>query len=118
MKIQLHAQSLRVRIDEAEFQQLLSGDIVENVTFPGPATSWRFALRIGEHDFPELECRSLDWSLQLPSELVHALASRLPSRDGLELSLPGGNGQELIVRFDVDVRDSTRVRGRRTQARE
>ncbi|HET8940647.1 MAG TPA: hypothetical protein VFN13_01495 [Rudaea sp.] len=116
MKIQLHTQKLRVRIDEDELQRLLSGDLIENVTLLGPATSWRFALRLATQDYPQLECRSMDWALQLPQEAVHVFSSRLPCRDGLEFMLPGGNGHALAVIFDVDVRDSARVRGRRGAA--
>lgn len=101
MKVQQQGQSLRLRIDETELARLLAGEVVENATrWPdgrvqaqrvvlAAATAWQ---------------RSDDgWCVQLMDAEVRALASRLPSRDGLSFALDG-----LDLSFDVDVRDSAR----------
>lgn len=108
MKVQLQDQTLRLRIDEAELAQLLDGASVGNRTqWPdgkledqrlvlGDAHGWR---------------REMDgWQVVLNGTEVRAFAARLPSRDGLQITLPVPGGAALQLLFDVDVRDSVRQR--------
>lgn len=108
MKVQQQEQALRLRIDEAELAQLLAGSTVGNRTqWPdGRVEHQRLALA-GSHGWR----RDDDgWRMTLADAEVRALAARLPSREGLSLSLPVASGQPLQVVFDVDVRDSVRQR--------
>lgn len=108
MKVQLQDQTLRLRIDEAELAQLLDGRAVGNRTaWPdgrieqhqlvlGPAQDWQ---------------RTADgWRVTWSDADVRALASRLPSRDGLTFNLPLPGDAMLELLLDVDVRDSVRHR--------
>jgi hypothetical protein len=108
MRVQLEGQTLRLRVDEAELAQLLSGSFVENRTqLPDghvEVQSVRLAnaLAWGRED--------AIWNIDLPEADVRALGNRLPSRDGLHFHFQSSTAQILEVLFDVDVRDSTRRR--------
>jgi hypothetical protein len=107
MKVQLQADSLRVRVDEAELTALLAGKVLRLRTQAGAATL--FALRV------ELAPASVlvpgeQWRLALPLETVRAYAGTLPRRDALALAFAG-----LRVDFEVDARDSRKVRGPRSR---
>lgn len=110
MKIQLQDQSLRLRIDEAELAQLLAGTPVGNQTHWPDGQVEHQQLVLGDSDGWQ---RNGDgWRVSLNDSEVRAFAARLPSRDGLSLTLPVPGGEPLQLLFDVDVRDS--VRHRRT----
>jgi hypothetical protein len=108
MKVQQQGQALRLRIDEAELAQLLAGTAVSNQTQWPDGRVERQWLVLGDgHGWQ----RDDDgWRMTLDDAEVRALAARLPSRDGLPLSLPVQGGEPLQVVFDVDVRDSVRQR--------
>lgn len=112
MKVQMQDQSLRLRINEAELARLQSGDEVGNVTrLPGGAVS-RQAVLLVDAEAPALVATGAGWVYQLPRELLQPYVARLPCRDGLLARLSvGGDGTELAVEFEVDVRDSVRSRG-------
>lgn len=101
MKVQQQGQALRLRIDEAELARLLAGEVVENATrWPdGRVQAQRVVLAAAT----AWQRGDDGWCVQLPAAEVRALASRLPSRDGLGFALHG-----LDLSFDVDVRDSAR----------
>ena len=108
MRVQLEAQTLRLRIDEAELAQLLAGGDAGNRTvLPDGRTEIqqiRLAAKLGwQRD-------DAHWRIELPEADVRALSARLPSRDGLQFDLPTANGGSLQLLFDVDVRDSARKR--------
>ncbi|WP_199099469.1 hypothetical protein [Dyella sp. ASV21] len=108
MKVQLQDQTLRVRIDEAELARLLDGAEVSNHTqWPdGVVECQRLALGAT----PGWQRESDGWRIVLNRAEVHAFASRLPSRDGLPITLAVPSGEPLQLLFDVDVRDSVRHR--------
>ncbi|GLQ96360.1 hypothetical protein [Dyella mobilis] len=107
MRVQLEGQTLRLRIDEAELAQLLAGGAAENRTrLPDGRTEIQ-QVRLGMLGW---QCEGDHWHIQLPDDEVRALSVRLPSRDGLQFSLPLPDGDELQLLFDVDVRDSARKR--------
>lgn len=108
MKVQLQDQTLRLRIDEAELAQLLDGVSVGNRTHwpDGKVEDQRLVLG-DAHGWR----RDVDgWQVVLNNADVRAFAARLPSRDGLEVTLPVPGGEPLQLLFDVDVRDSVRHR--------
>ncbi|HUA81479.1 MAG TPA: hypothetical protein VL997_13965 [Dyella sp.] len=112
MRVQLEAQSLRLRIDETELAQLLSGGTVQNRTELPDGRIETQGVRLAS----DLAWRRDDatWLIDLPETDVRALSERLPSRDGLQFSLPASHGTALRLLFDIDVRDSTRKRMRKS----
>lgn len=111
MKVQMQGQSLRLRINEAELARLQAGDAVDNLTrLPGGAVS-RQAVQLVDAEAPALMATGEGWIYQLPRELLAPYVARLPCRDGLSARLSVGDGTELTVEFEVDVRDSVRSRG-------
>lgn len=109
MKLQLEGQHLRVRIDEDELAQLLAGRPVTAHTQLACAFALGCTLALSSESIPAIEGHAEAWSLRLPRLDVQALATRLPTRDGLHYTLPAGEGNApLDLLFDVDVRDSAR----------
>lgn len=111
MKLQIQNHNLRIRIDEAELAQLLTGDAVDNLTVLGPSIQLQQTVRLDEINTPSLQGTAAAWTVSLPATVVREYAQRLPCREGLqfELALPDDN-PSLHLRFDVDVRDSVRQR--------
>lgn len=110
MKVQMQGQSMRLRIDETELSRLQAGQVVGNLTrFPGGACLC-LAVRQVESLSPVLLTTDGGWRLDLPRGLLEPYVARLPCREGLRLDFPAG-GERLEVGFEVDVRDSVRIRG-------
>jgi hypothetical protein len=108
MRVQLEAQTLRLRIDEAELAQLLDGAVAENRTqLPDGRTEIQ-QLHLASQ--PGWQRDESTWRIALPESEVRALSERLPSREGLHVGLSTPGGGSLQVLFDVDVRDSARRR--------
>lgn len=120
MKVQLQGQSLRLRIDEAELARLRDGEEITNHTaLPGQGgCTQRVALKDAAQ--AEFSGTSGDWRLLLPQAQVEDYVQRLPCKDGLHYVLPVPSGTALEVDFEVDVRDSARLRGkqRKTESSE
>lgn len=110
MKIQLHEQSLRVRIDEEELARLLDGSSVSNQTRLPGGVAWGLALALHDAARAVVHSDPSHPRVSLPRQAVEALQARLPSRDGLCFELDDGV-TALQLQFDVDVRDSVRQRG-------
>jgi hypothetical protein len=110
MKLQVQEHSLRVRVTEAELRDLLSGstlrldlgfdghDLLAVEVATGPATS--FAV-------------GAVWRLSLSGAALRVYAGTLPRRDALVAVLTGSGDEPLRLEFEVDVRDSVKVRGAR-----
>jgi hypothetical protein len=114
MKVQLQSRSMRVRIDEAELAELLAGATLDLRV--GTADQPLLALRVTLADALRLQ-QDDGWRLQLPSIDVRAYADSLPRRDALVLQVEGEGSTALRIEFDVDVRDSVKVRGARPTSR-
>jgi hypothetical protein len=108
LKLQIQQQTLRLRVTEAELQDLLSGK------------SLRLDLAFGERSLfglhvacgPETSFESgSDWRLRLSETALRTYGETLPSRDALVVGLTGSGGEPLRLEFEVDVRDSVRMRG-------
>lgn len=106
MRIQLQEQSLRLRVDEDEFKALLEGSVIDATTAVGRA--FRLSFKVVPGDVAAIEGTTAACTITLPRHDIAALASRLPSRDGLSFDIDG-----LAVLLDVDVRDSVRRRRQR-----
>jgi hypothetical protein len=108
MKIQFQEGLMRVRSDETELAELLDGgELALKVASAGQSVfslkvqlAERLALRPGK-----------SWRLDLPADQVRAFAGTLPRRDALVFQLPGAT-QPIQLDFEVDVRDSRKLRGR------
>lgn len=113
MKLHIHGQTLRWRIDEAELARLLAGETILNATALGQAGVFSQALCLHAQAPPALEISPDRWVLRLPQDVVRDYVSRLPCRDALGFELALGEGAMLLLRLEVDVRDSLQVRGAR-----
>ncbi len=113
MKLQIQAQTLRFRIDEAELARLLAGETILNTTDLGRGGA--FSQSLGLHAAPvaRLEGPPGAWRVLLPESTVRGYVPRLPCRDALGFDLPTAGAGALSLRFEVDVRDSLQHRGGR-----
>jgi hypothetical protein len=114
MKVQLQSRSMRVRIDEAELGELLAGATLD--LHVGTAGQPLLALRVELADALTLQ-HDHGWQLRLPSTEVHTYVDGLPRRDALVLQVEGEGSAALRIEFEVDVRDSVKVRGARPTSR-
>lgn len=104
MKLQLHAHGMRVRIDERELALLLDGQGIQLVVAGDRLALLDFELVLADALWLSTEpC----WRLALPRADIEAHARTLPCRDSLDFPLDGA----LVLQFEVDIRDSTRIRG-------
>ena len=109
MKLQFDGQQMRVRIDEDELAVLLRGDAVNAATQAGDTFALRLSLHLHAEGEARIEGAAAQCRLHLPEASVRELATRLPTRDGLQFALPGATpASTLALLFDVDVRDSAR----------
>lgn len=111
MKLQIQNQELRFRIDEAELAVLLDGGEVTNVTVLGDGMAFRQSLHLHVDAKPLFEADADGWRLLLPETAVREHVRQLPSKQGLIFELEREMAAALMVRFDVDVRDSLQHRG-------
>ncbi len=109
MKLQIDQQTLRWRVDEAELAELLANGQLHRVTRFGPADSFSISLLCLEGRDASLHRLADHWTLGLPHSALEAHLACLPSRDALHVSI--AHSPDLDVRFEVDVRDSLRLRG-------
>lgn len=111
MKVQMQGQSLRARLSEAELARLQAGEVVCNLTRLPGAEALRHEVVLVDAGEPRLRASAAGWTLSLPRSVLDPYVARLPCRDGLGFRLPVGEGPDLEVDFEVDVRDSVRTRG-------
>lgn len=108
MKLQVQQQSLRLRVTETELGDLLSGKALRlDVVFGGRPL---FGLQVACGPETSFE-PGPDWRLRLSETALRIYGETLPSRDALVVELTGSGGEPLSLEFEVDVRDSVRVRG-------
>lgn len=110
MKVQIHGQSIRLRIDEAELTRLLAGELLENRTRLPSHLCWAQTLELILADEAVITGDAAILRFSLPRDAVLTLQARLPCRDGLSFEVATG-GEPVQLQFDVDVRDSLRQRG-------
>lgn len=110
MKVQMQSQDLRLRLQEAEFARLLTGETIENRTALPAGAAWVLQLRLASVEQADCEKHGDAWMCTLPAAEVQAFAQRLPTRDGLHFELTAEGREVLHVSFDVDTRDIARNR--------
>jgi hypothetical protein len=108
MKVRIQETSLRVRIDEAELAELLAGGVLRMQVVVNARNL--FSLRVGLAGDVSLALEGEDWRLDLPEADVLAYVATLPRRDALAFEL-AYTGAALRIDFEVDVRDSRKLRG-------
>lgn len=113
MKMQIHGQSLRLRLDEAELARLLAGEPITNTTDLGAGAAFGQWLALHADAAPRLEVSPGGWQLWLSESAVRDYVTRLPCREALGFDLDRDGGAALSLHFEVDVRDSLQVRGAR-----
>ena len=108
VKLQFRPDALRLRIDEAELEQLLAGAELVLCTRSGKCVL--LDLRVGLA--PSFEfAPATPWRLCLPEAAVLAYVETLPRREALVFEpMPAAN-PAFRVEFEVDVRDSVARRG-------
>lgn len=109
MKLQLQENSLRLRLNESELAELLTGGPQRLSVERGGEPLLVLVVALG--DDLGLTIGS-EWRLVLPGDEVRRYVERLPTRESLVFALEG----DLKLDFDVDVRDSVQVRGPRRHA--
>ena len=109
MKLQIQGQRLRFRIDELELAQLLAGEPLIEQTVLSTEQICRRELRLHAAPLPELAWTTNAITLKLPQEAVRSYVASLPRRDAHRFTLGEGEAA-LHLDFEVDVRDSVRVR--------
>jgi hypothetical protein len=108
LKLQIQQQSLRLRVTEAELRDLLSGKSLRlDVAFHGTSL---FGLHVACGSEKSFEPGPV-WRLTLSETALRIYGETLPSRDALVVGLTGSGGEPLRLEFEVDVRDSVRMRG-------
>lgn len=110
MKVQLADGKIRLRLDEAEFAQLLDGAPVRCRT-PLPGAAWVIGADAVDGECFAVEGTPESLVVLLPRALLLDYRQRLPCRDSVVGEVELGAGQRLRIEFEVDVRDSVRVRG-------
>ena len=113
MKLQIHGQRLRLRLDEAELARLLAGETIANTTDRGAGGGFGPWLTLHADAVPRLQSAPGGWRLWLPEAAVRDYVTRLPCREALCFALETDAGATLSLHFEVDVRDSLQVRGAR-----
>lgn len=110
MKLQVQRQALRVRVTEAELKDLLAGStLLLDLRFSGQRM-----LTLELTTGPETSVQPGDvWRLRLFETALRDYAGTLPRRDALVAELTGSEDEPLRLEFEVDVRDSVKVRGPR-----
>lgn len=105
LKLQLTENTMRVRVDEAELARLLTGTTLTLCVVHAGRSLLRLQTVLGHE--PGFAGDS-SWTLVLPRDAVCDYVRTLPRRDALRIAL--SEDESLVVMFEVDVRDSVRVR--------
>lgn len=108
MKCQIAAQTLRLRMDEAELERLLREGDVEDTTRFAPLLGHTRRLCLTDTGEPELRLEGATLTVALPRPWFEAFAAERPRRDGLAFEWPVSDAQLLRIVVEIDVRDSHR----------
>ena len=105
MNIRFSDAALRCRVTREELQRLLAGRSLA-LEVPLPRThSFRFSVRPALLGGWQLESDPTGIWLSIQRNDLEALFAALPSRHGLEQKFPTTQGADVVVTFEVDVKD-------------
>ena len=104
MKLQVQAQSVRVRLSEDELGALLTEGRCGDLTSLGTLVRWQREVILVPFVVGGLAIEGGTWSLHVPRAAFEAFAGQRPRRDGF--LLPGNYCAGLNITIEVDVRDS------------
>ena len=110
MKIQIHDDHWRLRLDEDELAALCVGETITCRSRLPRGLSISFFLRAHDHTDATVRGESDGWHVDVPRAPVVELQSRLPDRDGLSFDLAHDPAVAFRLRLQVDVHDSKRRR--------
>lgn len=105
MNIKFSPQAIRCRVTRAELDLLLVGRAIElDVGLPRDHT-FRVNVRPSALGSWQLDSDPTGIWLTIPRAALESLAASLPSKEGLEQVFPLSKGREVVVSFEVDVRE-------------
>ena len=104
MNIRMDGQEVRFRVKRDEFERLLAGDTLEQLTILPEENALTFQLQATEEDNVRFRRNGGGWCWQVPHvQLVDFFAS-LPRKDGWCHTQSLNDGQALELILEVDVR--------------
>jgi hypothetical protein len=105
MNIRFSEEALRCRVNRDELQRLLAGRSIA-LQVPLPKNhSFRASVRPALLGGWQLETDPTGVWLSIPRLELEALAESLPNKEGIEQKFPTAKGAQLLVSFEVDVKD-------------
>lgn len=108
MNVKFSLQALRCRATRAELDLLLTGRTVAlEVELP---RNHKFCVSVQSSPTGawQLDSDPTGIWLTIPRGALQSLADSLPSKEGVERAFPIAEGREVMVSFEVDVRDRKR----------
>jgi hypothetical protein len=107
MNIKLSEGSLRIRTLRSELDTLISSRAIKlDVALPRSHV-FRVNIRPAVVGGWSLESDPTGIWITIPRGELEALSQSLPSRDGLEHAFELSNGGQVMVSFEVDIREAT-----------
>jgi hypothetical protein len=111
MNVKFSPQALRCRVARAELDLLLAGRAVALEVELPRNHKFRVSVQPSSTGAWQLDSDPTGLWLTIPRAALQSLADALPSKEGVEHSFPIGDGREVKVSFEVDVRDRKRTPG-------
>lgn len=105
MNIKLSEGAVRVRVGRQELQTLLTSRAIALVVALPRNHAFRVNVRPAVIGGWSLESDPTGLWITIPRTELEGLAQSLPSRDGLEHAFELTSGGQVLVSFEVDVRD-------------
>ncbi len=109
MKMQISGQSVRIRIDETELDQLLSGEILTDTTRFSAEYAHTRRLQLNESSDALFDGTGEYLAITLPRIGFTAFAAERPRRDAYRFTgTSASDWLSIVFDIDIDVRDSRR----------
>jgi hypothetical protein len=105
MNVRFSDRAVRCRITRAELDRLLSGRAIELEVQLPKDHKFRVNVRPSVVNGWQLDSDPTGLWLSIPRVDLESLSQALPSKEGVERTFPTANGGELVLNFEVDLRD-------------
>jgi hypothetical protein len=105
MNVRFAPEEIRFRVNYEEFDRLCRGENVELETIP-----LKFSVRSTKNNIDQGMTLDITYStihVVIFQEELQELSIRLPSRDGIERTLPLEGERHMRVAFEVDLKNAT-----------